>query len=88
LAFGVSPESSRPNINALVPGDSGGHTIFSDEAIRIGTTGSIGEMVERYRRSIRMISLKFGLSFGSSFQHDVTIIAKSSGRSSALGLVF
>jgi hypothetical protein len=55
LAFGVSPESSRRNINALVPGDSGGNTILSDEAIRIGTTGSDGEMVEIYRRSIYII---------------------------------
>lgn len=54
-AFGVSPESSLLAIKALVPGDSGGSTAFSDEAIRARTTGCGGEIVERYRRSICMI---------------------------------
>lgn len=88
LTSGVPPESSLLAIKALVPGDSGGNTAFSDEALRRGTTGCGGEMVERYRMSICMISLKLGRSFGSSFQHEVTTRANSSGRSSALGLVF
>lgn len=87
-AFGVSPISSRTAINELVPGDSGGKTTFSELNTRAGTTGSGGEIVDRYFRSICTIWLKFGLEFGSSSQQDVKIKASSSGRSSALGLTF
>ena len=75
-------------IKELVPGDSGGSTAFSGACIVGGVTYSGCGMVERYFKSICMISLKFGRVFGSSVQQEVIIEAKSSGRFSAFGRKF
>jgi hypothetical protein len=45
FALGVSPVSLRTAIKELVPGDSGGNTLFSDMKIREGIEGSGGEIV-------------------------------------------
>jgi hypothetical protein len=46
-AIGVSSEPCLTAIKELVPGDSGGNTVFSEVYIRGGITGSGGEMIER-----------------------------------------
>ena len=83
----ASPEPCLTAIKEFVPGDSGGITTSSAH-IRGGIAGARGDILERDCNSICIIWLKFGLVFGSSLQHDVTIKAKSSGRFSALGLMF
>lgn len=45
--FGVSQLSSLLAIKELVPGDSGGNTVFSDVNIRDGIAGAGGEIVDR-----------------------------------------
>lgn len=76
-------------IKELVPGDSGGKTAFSGGCINGGgATYSGCGMVDRHFKSICMIWLKLGRSFGSSVQQEVTIGAKSGGRFSAVGRKF
>lgn len=75
-------------IKELVPGDSGGSTALSGGCMVGGGTYSGCGMVDRHFKSICMIWLKLGRSFGSSFQQEVTIGAKSAGRFSALGRKF
>lgn len=47
LDVGVSPESCLAAIKELVPGDSGGNTVFSEAYIRGGIMGSGGEIIDR-----------------------------------------